>query len=76
MNFCRAIALFALVVAGCGDNQRPASTSYNAPGGVSSVGGSQVARSKSFTLVTSVSSSPQATSKNHSVTLTSGMGDK
>lgn len=76
MKMCRAIAVLALVIAGCGDNQLPESTSFNSPSGFSSVGGSQVARSKSFMLVTSVSASPQPVSKNSTVTLKSGLGEQ
>lgn len=76
MKICRVIAVLTLVVAGCGDNLRPESTSFNAPAGFSSVGGSQVAHSKSFMLVTSVSTSPQSVAKNRNVKLTSGLGEQ
>lgn len=75
MKICRAIAVVAFIVAGCGDNERPESTSFHSPAGFSSVGGSQVAHSKSFTLVTNVATSPQPVSKNRTVTLTSPLGE-
>ncbi len=73
MKLFRAVALLAFVVAGCGDNYIPEGTS--SPSGFSSVGGSQVAHSKSFMLVTRVGTSPQATSTSRTHTLESGLGE-
>lgn len=74
MQIVRALALLTLLVAGCGDNLVPGGAAYNAPAGTASVGGSQVARSKSFLLVTAVAASPQPASGNSTVTMKSGLG--
>lgn len=65
----------ALVTAACGDNVRPPSgTDFSSPPAESSVGGAQVARSKSFMLVTSVSMSNQPIASNSSFTLKPKLG--
>lgn len=51
----------------------PSSTALPSPTGSSAVGGAQVSRSSSFMLVTNVSTSPQHTSSNGTVTLKSGL---
>jgi hypothetical protein len=69
-----ALAL-ALVTAACGDNIRPpAGADFASPHAESSVGGAQVARSKSFLLVTSVSMSNQPVASNGSFTLKPKLG--
>ena len=71
----RAVAVLAFIAAGCGDNIRPDDTTVQEPGrGGASVGGGQVARSKSFLLVTSVATSPQHKSTSTSFNLRSGLG--
>jgi hypothetical protein len=54
MRMLHAFAAIAVLAIGCGDNTRR-DTSPTTPTTVSSVGGAQIARSKSFVLVTNVS---------------------
>jgi hypothetical protein len=67
------IALIVLVLgaAACGDNLKPTGPSHVA---ASSVGGAQVARSSSYTLVSSVSALRQPVQKSSHTTLRSGLG--
>lgn len=59
MRMFRAIVVVALAAAGCGDNIRPKSESFVDRGGFSSLSGAQVSHSKSYMLVSSVSSSDE-----------------
>jgi len=60
MRMFRAIVVVALAAAGCGDNIRPKSEGFVDRGGLSSLSGAQVSHSKSYMLVSSVSSSHDA----------------
>jgi hypothetical protein len=66
-----------LAFMGCGDNVVPEGdrmTTKASPTVTSSVGGSQVSRSKSFMLVTSVSPGDAKVQRNTKHTLTPGVG--
>ena len=69
------IIALALAAAACGDNIRPPDgADFKAPSAESSVGGAQVARSKSFMLVTSVSMTNQPVASNGTFTLKPKLG--
>lgn len=72
----RSALLFVLVlVAACGDNIRPPEgADFASPAASSSMGGSQVARSKSFMLVTSVAMNDQPVASSDSFTLSPKLG--
>lgn len=70
-----ALLVLSLVAAACGDN-RPGGPMHLSPAGTSMVGGSQVAHSKSFMLVTSVSSVNQPVASSSKNTLNSGLGEQ
>jgi hypothetical protein len=70
-------SLFVLVLslaAGCGDNLRPESSPATQSPGPAAVGGSQVAHSKSFMLVTNISTEHAAIAKSSKHTVKPGMG--
>jgi hypothetical protein len=56
MRVFGAFVVIALAAAGCGDNIIPKSERYSERGGFSSLSGAQISHSKSFMLVSSVSS--------------------
>lgn len=69
------IVALTLVAAACGDNIRPPEGADFKPASAeSSLGGAQVARSKSFMLVTSVSMSNQPVASSPSFTLKPKLG--
>lgn len=73
----RSVLIFALALAAaaCGDNIRPPQgADFKAPSADSAIGGAQVARSKSFMLVTSVSMSSQPVASSASYTLKPKLG--
>jgi hypothetical protein len=77
MRTIQILAVLALAAGGCGDNDKPQDVSFTSPagaGGASSVAGSQVAHSKSFTLVTNVSAAHQTPAQSASFKMTPAMG--
>lgn len=76
MRLSRTVLILVLAAAGCGDNNDPPNATGSPSAGFSSVGGAQVAHSKSFMLVTSVSSSNQPISKNSTLTLKPGLASR
>jgi len=77
MRSLRVLVVLALAAVGCGDNIVPSSGNgggapVKSPGGVSSVGGSQVSHSKSFTLVSTVGHG-QRPSSNGTFTMKTGL---
>lgn len=65
MRVFGAFVVVALAAAGCGDNIIPKSERYSERGGFSSLSGAQVSHSKSFMLVSSVSSAHEPNSGVH-----------
>lgn len=70
--------VFGLVLgalaAGCGDNIRPETRTTDPRSATTSIGGSQVSRSKSFMLVTNVSTEHSAVAKSRSHTVKPTLG--
>ncbi|GEM_PF-4230345 len=68
------LALALVLAAGCGDNDLVEKQTMHSPSASSSVGGSQVSRSKSFMLVTNVSTEHSQVAKSRSNTLKPALG--
>lgn len=73
MRMLHSLAAIAVLAIGCGDNTKP-DTSPTTPTTVSSVGGSQIARSKSFVLVTNVSPFHASLAQSKSYSLKPALG--
>lgn len=73
VRVCTLLSLIAISSVGCGDD-RPPSASFVAPAGVSSIAGSQIARSGSFLLVSNVALSNQPDATGPTGTVKSGLG--
>jgi len=76
MRRVRALLAFSLITAACGDNHPPEVPAHLAPAAAPVVGGSQIARSKSFMLVTNVSPLNQQVASNRTNTLKPGLGEQ
>jgi hypothetical protein len=76
MRVIGGVVCLALAALGCGDNNKPegGQPASRSPGAPASVGGSQVAHSKSFMLVTNVASGHAPIAKSASFVHKSGVG--